>query len=367
MCKSWYCSPLCQANHWAVHRKECIPIPSLEWPDGTRYQPQGQVERLDASENISPCQKGLADQEPSQGSRQSQTPLQLQSTTFTPSSSIGSRSACVEPVKVPSSVRSHCGIPPPQSQGTGVPSSVSLLSEHSEAYSKVSCVCMNTQPDTIMLDCHLCSFQQHASCYRIFSVNNIPTKHCCVTCSKQNGISCTDNELVKMSSNPTVIGTCLFRRALFLLLEVELITVDVVAGRLGFGGPTSEAIFDKLGGEGCLEDHEVEGQWRVLKKVLESKTIPKFIGRKGKKSNVGEGVVKGGSQDGGLYGNASDTKDRNLNTKKKGAKCSVVADVHQLSECGEKRRLIELEKGEGEERISKRKKEVSEVKGDLQI
>jgi len=46
VCKSWYCSPLCQANHWAVHRKECIPIPSLEWPDGTRYLPQGQVVRL---------------------------------------------------------------------------------------------------------------------------------------------------------------------------------------------------------------------------------------------------------------------------------------------------------------------------------
>ena len=46
MCKAWYCSPLCQANHWAVHRRECIPIPGLEWPDGTRYQPQGQVERF---------------------------------------------------------------------------------------------------------------------------------------------------------------------------------------------------------------------------------------------------------------------------------------------------------------------------------
>merc|ERR1712179_653494 len=237
---------------------------------------------------------------------------------------------------------------------------------HSEANSKVSCVCMNTQPDPIMLECHLCSFQQHASCYRILSVNDIPTKHCCVTCSKQNGINCTDNKLVKMSNNPAVAGTCLFRRALFLLSDVELITVDIVVRRLGIDIITAEAIVDKLGGEGCLEDHEVEGQWMVLREVLEKKTIPKFIGRKGKKSNVGEGVVKqGGSQDRGLCGIAGDMKDRNSDIKNKGAKCSVVPDVHQVSKSGEKRWLIELEKEE--ERIVKRKKKVSEVKGNLQI
>ena len=42
VCKSWYCSANCQANHWPVHRRECLPLPGLEWPDGSRYL--GQLE-----------------------------------------------------------------------------------------------------------------------------------------------------------------------------------------------------------------------------------------------------------------------------------------------------------------------------------
>ena len=33
-CKSWYCSQRCQANHWPMHKLECIPPPPLENPDG---------------------------------------------------------------------------------------------------------------------------------------------------------------------------------------------------------------------------------------------------------------------------------------------------------------------------------------------
>merc|ERR1719466_369385 len=117
-----------------------------------------------------------------------------------------------------------------------------------------------------------------------------------------------------MSSDPAVVGTCLFWRALFLLLEGKLITVDLVAKRLGIDTTSAKAIIVKLGGEGCLEDHEVEGQYKVLKEVLKKKTIPKFIGRKGKESNVVEGLVnKGGSQDGGMCGKESNVVEGLVN------------------------------------------------------
>merc|ERR1711970_55410 len=80
---------------------------------------------------------------------------------------------------------------------------------------------MNTHPDLIMLDCHYCSFQQHASCYRILSVEDVPNQHCCVTCSKEYGVKCTDSKLVKMSSNPGIAGTCLFRRMENVNTELE--------------------------------------------------------------------------------------------------------------------------------------------------
>jgi len=36
ICKSWYCSKLCQANHWKYHQHVCKPLPHLEWPNGSR-------------------------------------------------------------------------------------------------------------------------------------------------------------------------------------------------------------------------------------------------------------------------------------------------------------------------------------------
>lgn len=32
MCKTWYCSRECQAQHWPLHWRECLPLPGLEWP-----------------------------------------------------------------------------------------------------------------------------------------------------------------------------------------------------------------------------------------------------------------------------------------------------------------------------------------------
>ena len=32
VCKTWYCSPDCQALHWPTHWRECLPLPQLEWP-----------------------------------------------------------------------------------------------------------------------------------------------------------------------------------------------------------------------------------------------------------------------------------------------------------------------------------------------
>ena len=51
---------------------------------------------------------------------------------------------------------------------------------------------------------------------------------------------------------------------------------------LGITYDMAEAVIKKVGDLGCLEDDEVEGQWKVVKYVLEGKVVPKFMGRKGK-------------------------------------------------------------------------------------
>ena len=222
-----------------------------------------------------------------------------------PISSTRPRSTNVPSSRTPSSsIRSCPGIATPQSHGSLAPSSASLLSEQSEATSsKVQCVCMNAHPDLIMLDCQHCSYQQHASCYRILSVEDVPIQHCCVTCSKKYGVKCTDSKLVKMSSNPGIAGTCLFRRFLFYLLQVEVVKVESVMEMLGIPLDTAEALIEKVGREGCLGDDDIEGQWKVVHDVLKIKVVPKFIGRKGKKCNVGGGAAtKSGSQKDGVCG-----------------------------------------------------------------
>ena len=86
-------------------------------------------------------------------------------------------------------------------------------------------------------------------------------------------------------------------------------TVDIVMRALGIDINTAEAIVDKLGGEGCLEDDEVEGQWKVIKKVVESSTIPKFIGRKKGRKSCGRRGAPGASPRGEAVKNKEDGED----------------------------------------------------------
>ena len=60
VCKEWYCTAQCQANHWPVHRRECVEPPALEWPNGSRYD--GQLEELQA-DNVSRIEQEVAEKE----------------------------------------------------------------------------------------------------------------------------------------------------------------------------------------------------------------------------------------------------------------------------------------------------------------
>jgi len=266
----------------------------------------------------------------------------------------------MQPNQDPShSVNSHLG--QSQSQVSLAPSSVSLLSTDS---SHVQCICMNVKIDPIMLDCHLCSYQQHAACYRIIDPENIPTEHCCATCSEKYAVPCTDSKLLKMSSsNPTAVAsTCLFRRMLSLLLVVQVINVEIVMEMLGITYDMAEAVIKKVGDLGCLEDDEVEGQWKVVKYVLEGKVVPKFMGRKGKKGKNKAAdkspLVDKSNGDCDKEGNMSNGKGELIH-------CSVAVDAHQVSERGDKRSPPQ---GKTDDDASNsKKKKVSEVKKNLHI
>ena len=72
----------------------------------------------------------------------------------------------------------------------------------------------------------------------------LPAVHCCVDCSKegQGGSVCTDKKLVKISAKPTVVLTCIFRRALVALIEMEKVGVDFFMENFGLSRDIAEGI-----------------------------------------------------------------------------------------------------------------------------
>ena len=145
-----------------------------------------------------------------------------------------------------------------------------------------------------------------------------------------------------------------------------MVKVESVMEMLGIPLDTAEALIEKVGREGCLGDDDIEGQWKVVHDVLKIKVVPKFIGRKGKKCNVGGGAAtKSVSQKDGVCG-SGDKRVENVNTEmNKRKKSSVVVDAFQMCPSGEKRRLVQ-EEDVGSQKTCKKKK-VSQVKGNLQI
>ena len=82
----------------------------------------------------------------------------------------------------------------------------------------------------------------------------LPAFHCCVDCSKegQGGSVCTDKKLVKISAKPTVVLTCIFRRALVALIEMEKVGVDFFMENFGLSRDIAEGILAKMAKEGTI-------------------------------------------------------------------------------------------------------------------
>jgi len=145
----------------------------------------------------------------------------------------------------------------------------------------ISCTCLNTTQDLLMLTCHYCCQQQHAACYRLTQLSMLPAVHCCVDCSKegQGDRVCTDKKLVKMSAKPAVVLTCIFRRALVALMEMEKVGLDFFMEKFGLSRDIAEGILGKMVKEGTILQGE-EDCFRVDKRTLEMVAIPKYLGVK---------------------------------------------------------------------------------------
>ena len=159
-------------------------------------------------------------------------------------------------------------------------STVSLAVKTEPVEPAVSCVCLATSRDSLMLLCSSCSTKQHAACYRLLTTDELPAKHTCWDCSKRLDVPCTDTKMERCirKGKDVFVPTFLYRRVLALLdsgksthvtpekIKVEL---DIMDGSL-----------DNL--LKTLLSHEVvaessKGQFIVKKDGL-MKALAKFMG-----------------------------------------------------------------------------------------
>ena len=146
----------------------------------------------------------------------------------------------------------------------------------------ISCICKNTMPDPLMMLCGYCFTQQHAACYRVTEEVKIPAVHCCVECSKESLGSrvSTDSKLVKMSTKPAVVLTCIFRRALVALMHMEELREEFFSVKFGISEDLVQGILTKMLNEGIVHVHARDRVYKVDQETLETVALPRYLGIK---------------------------------------------------------------------------------------
>ncbi|KAM7534841.1 hypothetical protein Aperf_G00000117907 [Anoplocephala perfoliata] len=154
--------------------------------------------------------------------------------------------------------------------------------EQAEEEFEVACPCGVNRDDGVMILCDGCEKWQHAVCFRIIDDADIPQSHLCNYCAK------IKTQMVEAGSkiDPTLSNlseeqaksTCLFRRAILLCLENDILSVGVIAKRLSIESNVAKGLLNRLVDEGALKDiRGRNGNKAILKAHIEAVLIPRFF------------------------------------------------------------------------------------------
>ena len=147
----------------------------------------------------------------------------------------------------------------------------------------VDCVCGNLTVDQLMLRCEGCQTQQHGACYRVISEETKPAVHICVRCSQKDSRPCTDPKLATMleKSGPGIVATtCLYRRIILFLREVETTSPKFLMEKFGLDSSVAQGIFAKLSKDAVVGNEGVGGTCAVFKEQIDAKYMKKYLGIK---------------------------------------------------------------------------------------
>ena len=149
-----------------------------------------------------------------------------------------------------------------------------------QSQAKISCVCNNQTEDPVMLTCSRCGCVEHGVCYRIISRDQVPSHHVCLSCADETH-PCTDTKLVKikMSQSNNASITCLFRRILVAMIDLETIPENWIEERFA---KSSRSVLDgiskKLVQANVLQG-KVKGTYVIKKEALRTQ-VKRYLGDK---------------------------------------------------------------------------------------
>ena len=164
---------------------------------------------------------------------------------------------------------------------------------------EVSCVCLSTTRDPLMLLCTSCSTLQHAACYRLLSRDDLPSEHTCWDCSKRLNIPCTDPRMDKFEGQEEMAeATCTYRRVLALLFNRDdpIITPQMIQTQLDMSEEEGHRSMDQLLNHGAVT--EDSGRFLINEDGLEA-IMKKILGIKRKLSQSSTKDPKRTRQDAG--------------------------------------------------------------------
>ncbi|XP_062512801.1 uncharacterized protein LOC134188648 [Corticium candelabrum] len=137
----------------------------------------------------------------------------------------------------------------------------------------VRCPCHFSMDDGLMVQCELCNTWQHCICFGLVTELDVPSIHCCVVCSKERKVSCTDPNLATLHG-VALRAMCLWRKAVFAVLTEHTsdpFTNSDLAERLDIEMSVSQGILRRLEREGFVKPKCSIG--RGKKSFIAAKTL----------------------------------------------------------------------------------------------
>ncbi|XP_071505019.1 uncharacterized protein [Diadema antillarum] len=128
------------------------------------------------------------------------------------------------------------------------------------------CPCGSNEDDGLMIQCESCRYWQHAVCFMITDEKDVPEKHFCNQCAKVGDPNCgpTDPYLSELNV-AEVRATCLWRRTLEAVVEMERITAPSLHKRLAIEVGIAQGLLSRLQREGyCAPDSKKKKLVKVV-------------------------------------------------------------------------------------------------------